>query len=167
VVGAVLAAFVGWQAGAPAPSDRRRALGPAALAGRLAIGSLAYVIVYFVAGFLAFPFLADFYAGRAMPGLGELALVAVFRGSVFTTIAAAIVAWTAMSLRHVALSVGLTLSVLGGVVPLMAPNAFMPTSVRLVHLVEVGVSNVLFGLFVGWLFSRVRDAAASAPAVPA
>jgi len=157
LVGAVLAAFVAWQT-ASSPSDRRRVPGAGGFAARIVGGGLAYVLVYFAAGMAAFPFIADFYAGRAMPGVGELALVQLFRGAAFTAIGAAIVIWTATSRRRTALVVGLTFSILGGVAPLLLPNPFMPAPVRMVHLVEVGVSNFLFGVFVGWLFSRRRAA---------
>jgi hypothetical protein len=37
--------------------------------------------------------------------------------------------------------------------PLLYPNALMPWPVRQVHLVEIGVSNFLFGLLAVWLLS--------------
>lgn len=153
LAGAALAAFVAWQADVPPASGRRSASRPGSFALRLVGAGLAYVVAYFVAGLAAFPFIADFYGGRPMPSAGDLALVQVFRGAAFAAVGAALVAWTPGSRRRVMLSVGLTLSILGGVAPLMVPNTFLPTPVRLVHLVEVGVSNFLFGLFVGWLFS--------------
>jgi hypothetical protein len=169
LVAAVLAGFVSWLTRMPS-SDRGRTFGPAPLAARIAGGSAAYVLVYFAAGLVAIRFLADFYAGRT-PELGTVILVQLFRGAVLSGIAAAIVACTAAApLRSVALTVGLTFSILGGIVPLIPPNAFLPTPVRLVHLVEVGVSNLLYGCFVGWLFVRAaaaHEARGRADLVPA
>ena len=45
---------------------------------------------------------------------------------------------------------GLLLSVLGGVAPLLLPNAYLPDVVRLAHLAEVAVSNFVFGLLAAW-----------------
>ncbi len=39
--------------------------------------------------------------------------------------------------------------VLGGIAPLLLPNPFMPSGIRLAHGFEVGISNFLFGMIVG------------------
>jgi hypothetical protein len=57
--------------------------------------------------------------------------------------------------------------------PLLYPNPYMPWPVRRMHLLEVGLSNALFGAFAGWtLGPRARRrtppvrAARPAPAAP-
>jgi hypothetical protein len=40
--------------------------------------------------------------------------------------------------------------------PLLYPNAFMPWAVRQVHLVEIGTSNLLFGLVAVLLLTRSK-----------
>jgi hypothetical protein len=51
---------------------------------------------------------------------------------------------------------GTALSIFGGL-GLIVPNPFMPDFIRWPHLVEVGVSNFVYGCFVGWLLSRQRS----------
>jgi hypothetical protein len=118
---------------------------------RIGLGALAYVVVYFTAGLTAFPFMADFYAGRSIPNPAYIALIQLFRGLGYVGIALALVRWLPLHRMGTALTVGLTLSILGGIAPLVVPNIYLPTPVRLVHLIEVGVSNFVFAFFVGWL----------------
>lgn len=56
---------------------------------------------------------------------------------------------------------GATLSVLGGG-GLIVPNPYLPDAVRWAHLVEVGVSNFVYGAFIGWLLTSPRATAAVA-----
>ena len=141
-----------WRGGAAGGSaDVTQSMARRPMAGwsmRIGLGALAYVVVYFTAGLTAFPFMADFYAGRPMPSPASIALIQVFRGIGYVGIALALVRWLPLHRMGTALMVGLTLSVIGGIAPLMVPNVYLPTPVRLVHLVEVGVSNFVFGFFV-------------------
>jgi hypothetical protein len=157
LVAVACAVAVAWRLAVPpiSPSHRaRRSMTGWSL--RIGLGALAYVVVYFTAGATAFPFMADFYAGRSMPSPAYVALIQLFRGLGYVGIALALVRWLPLHRMGTALSVGLTLSILGGVAPLVVPNVYLPTPVRLVHLIEVGVSNFLFGFFVGWLLSVPR-----------
>ena len=90
-----------------------------------------------------------------------MVLMQVFRGLGFLAVAWAIVRLTQGTRWQVALRVGLTLSIVGGIAPLIVPNAFLPTVVRYAHIVEVGVSNFLFGLFAGWLLAPPPSSAES------
>lgn len=158
-VAALFAIILDRLAGPPAMkvaiSGPRRS--PAAWATRTAVCDLVYVVLYFAAGVLVWPFVRDFYSSRPLPGTGHVLLMQVFRGLVFTGISLALARFLAWSRGWSALLVGVTLSILGGIAPLMVPNPYMPTAVRLPHLAEVGVSNLLFGLFAGWLLGRVGD----------
>jgi hypothetical protein len=75
----------------------------------------------------------------------------VVRGFVLTGIVVVLVRVVRGSRRKLAVLAGATLSIVGGISPLLLPNPYLPDSVRLVHLAEVGVSNFLFGLPAGWL----------------
>jgi hypothetical protein len=112
---------------------------------RVVACDLAYSIVYLGAGMLAWPFLRDFYASKALPGLGAILGVQAFRGLVFTGLLALLTARVAGRRATVAILAGLTFSILGGIAPLILPNPYLPEAVRRVHLVEVGISNLLFG----------------------
>ena len=114
---------------------------------RLGLTALAYVFFYFAAGLLAWPFLKCFYEGRAMPAVQQVALLQVFRGAAFGLLVWLIAKHEPEGRRPAALSAGLCLSIIGGVAPLLIPgNPYLPDAVRQVHLVEVGISNFLFGL---------------------
>ncbi|HET9315132.1 MAG TPA: hypothetical protein VFQ51_06055 [Vicinamibacteria bacterium] len=134
---------------------------------RLLGGALAYVVFYFAVGMAAIPFIADFYAGRAMPPFPELIAVQLVRGLAFAGVAWLVASFVPGSRLGRAAWAGVTLSVVGGVIPLLAPNAFLPDYVRLVHLAEVGVSNFLFGLVAGLLLTAAGPASARADALAA
>ncbi|KPK57468.1 MAG: hypothetical protein AMK73_10105, partial [Planctomycetes bacterium SM23_32] len=53
-----------------------------------------------------------------------------------------------------ALTTACLLCVLGGVAGLIMPDPFLPDRARLTFLVERGLANLLYGLLVGYLFSR-------------
>lgn len=129
---------------------------------RIAACDLAYVFFYLLAGMIIFPYVHDFYASRQLPALLPLMVMQIFRGLVFVGLSLLVIRRAAGSRREVALVVGLVLSVVGGIVPLLAPNPYIPTYIRWVHGCEVGVSNLLFGCLVGWLLvgsQRSGDAA--------
>lgn len=120
---------------------------------RIAGATAAYVVAYTVAGYLVWPFVSDFYSPRPMPGTQAILMMQVARGLAFTGVVALILARTAAPPRTAALLSGLTLAILGGVAPLLVPNPFMPHEIRMPHLVEVGVSNFLFGVVGALLLS--------------
>lgn len=134
---------------------------------RLAAGAAGYLIAYFVAGILVFPFVSSFYAQRPMPnGLEVIAMQLLIRGPVFVALMLLLVRMSGASRRETILMTGGALSLMGGVAMLMVPNSFIPDAARWAHFVEVVSSNLLFGCFVGWLLTSKRTpSAAVAPAV--
>ena len=52
-----------------------------------------------------------------------------------------------------ALAIGLLFSVVMNA-RLLLPNPYMPEPVRMAHLVETASSNLIFGVFVGWLLTQ-------------
>jgi hypothetical protein len=127
-----------------------RARSAASWLGRIAACDAIYIVLYMGAGMLVWPFVRHFYEGRVPPTL-QVILMQVFRGLVFTGIAFVLARTLALSRVTAAVVVGLTLSLLGGVLPLLVPNPFMPADVRWAHMVEVGVSNFVFGLLAAGL----------------
>ena len=122
---------------------------------RFAALAILYGIVYFAAGAVIYPFVQDFYQHKTLPSGGTtLALQVFVRGPIFVAIGNVVVRLIGATPRLSALAVACTLSGLGGLTALLTPNPLFPDSVRLVHLVEVGVSNFVFGLIVGWVLSR-------------
>jgi hypothetical protein len=153
VVACAFAAFLAWLVRRAAPSVAPPSTGGVPVVG-LALSAVTYVVVYLTAGLAAYPYLADHYAGRVLPSLSEIALVQVFRGLGFAAIGYVLVRTLAVSRLEQCLAFGVVLSLIGGVAPLILPNDYLPLAIRQVHLVEVGISNFVFGVAVGWLLTR-------------
>lgn len=148
---ALVAMLVAGKWSAPAMAPARPNLTP----GRLALVVLAYELLYFGAGNLIFPYVADFYATRRLPPLELILGLQVVRSLLFVAWA-----WPLLRLapRHAPWLLAIGFSVIGGIAPLVVDNPFMPPEVRFVHAIETGTSNFLFGLILGWLL-RPRPAA--------
>jgi hypothetical protein len=61
-----------------------------------------------------------------------------------------------MTTARKALLIGLVFSILGGIAPLIPPNEFMPADIRIGHGFEVGVSNLIYGVILGYLWGVSR-----------
>jgi hypothetical protein len=119
---------------------------------RFAACCVAYVVLYFAAGTIIFSYVQPFYAQLTLPSVGTLILLQLFvRGPLFVALGFLIVRMARATRMEHALMVGTAMSVIGGVVPLIAPNPFLPDYVRWVHMAEVVSSNLVFGGIVGWL----------------
>ncbi|MCR5871073.1 MULTISPECIES: hypothetical protein [unclassified Sphingomonas] len=118
----------------------------------------AYIVLYFTAGTIAWPHLAHFYTPEMLPPQWLVALLQVPRALIFV---AAAWLWLRTGPRAAPLVLGLAFSVIGGIAPLLPENPYMPGDVRLVHAIEVGTSNFLFGIVLAWLIGPVRGAASA------
>jgi hypothetical protein len=146
---------------------------------RLALLAVVYVALYFLAGyFIAYrnPELVAYYDDIDAGSFGAgMARVWERMPWLFALQALRGVMWVALVLPFIfsfrgrpwelPLLVGSAFSV--WVVMLLAPNPYMPESVRLSHLVETGSSNFLFGCLVGVVFARSREPRAGALSRPA
>ena len=115
---------------------------------RIMFVAALYVGVYFTAGFFiawAAHAVRDYYGDGAGISLGPLLGFQFLRGALWGLLAFYMIRSLSGSLITRALIVGATFSVLASA-QLLYPNAFMPWDVRLTHLVEVGVSNFIFGV---------------------
>jgi hypothetical protein len=121
---------------------------PAGLWWRLPAIAVLYVPFYFGAGFLIAwqsATVRSFYGdGLAIDNV-ELALFQIGRGAIWAALAWLAAVSLAGSRPRRALLTGAAFAILMGL-PLLYPNGFMPWPVRSVHLVEIGVSNLLFGI---------------------
>lgn len=176
VMGALVALFAApaavWIHGrfrAPAASGPRPAripTAPGAWARRLAWLAAVYVALYFLAGyFIAYrnPDVVAYY-GDTAAGSFPAALQRIWDRMpwLFALQALRGALWVACVLPFVVsfrgrpwelpLMVGCALSV--WLVMLLAPNPYMPESVRMSHLVETASSNFVFGCIVGASFAR-------------
>ena len=125
--------------------------------GLYAASSLLYLVCYFIAGMIIFPFVRDFYATQTVPSTLEVASLQFFvRGPIFVAICLALMRMVRMSGAAGALAVGLMFTVMTGVAPLILPNALFPDSVRWVHFCEVTSSNFVFAAGVAWLWGKAQ-----------
>jgi len=111
----------------------------------------AYEFLYWGAGALVFPYIADFYAMRRIPPAGLVASLQILRSLIFVG-----AAWPLLKsgLKSAPLVLALVYGIIAGVAPLLPDNPYMPPDIRFYHAIETSVSNTLFGLIVGWLFTR-------------
>ncbi len=110
--------------------------------------SLVYVVIYFGAGaMIAWQGAAvrQYYAQGAHIDMGQLALLQVFRGAIWASVALLLARaltggrWLRAALTGGAFSIFMATQ-------LLYPISFMPWAVRKFHIMEVGSSNFLYGL---------------------
>jgi len=113
----------------------------------------AYEVLYWTAGTLVYPYIAHFYATKTIPPVYEVASLQVVRSLIFFAAGYPLLKG---GLRSAPLVMGLVYGVVGGIAPLLPDNPYMPPDIRFYHGIETSVSNFLFGLIVGYLFTRAR-----------
>ena len=171
LVGYAIAALLWWLIfrGAPvvnAPVEAslpHRSFGQ--ILSRAVLSSACYVFLYYLAGFIIFPYVRDFYATQRIPGAGEIvAMQFLLRGPVFLLVCLLLLRMFRLPHLTGALAVGVAFTVLSGVAPLIVPNPFLPDSVRWVHFCEVTGSNLVFGFLMGWIWGHREQVAHLSPA---
>jgi len=131
---------------------------------RIGAVAVAYVVVYFAAGMLVYPYVKDFYAGRPLPSGSTILVLQTFRGLIY--LAAAIpLLW--LNPRFPRLVLGVAFPLIAGLAPLVADNPLMPAWVRAAHAIEIASSNLLFGIVLAWLIMpRAQNAGESSRVQP-
>lgn len=123
---------------------------------RILTGNVLYFVFYAVAGMIlqaSYPGLMDFYADKIPPLIFIVQTNLFFRGFVFVAIAILIAQTTHLNKWKTGILIGAFFSILGGIAPLLSPNELMPIDIRLAHGFEVGISNFLYGMVLGLLFT--------------
>ena len=124
---------------------------------RVAVGDILYLIFYIAAGVTlinVYPELLKLYNEKSPPPPELIFGTQLIRGFVFLGIAILVSMTVNLSLHKKAVLIGLLFSILGGIAPLILPNAAIPDYIRLGHGFEVGISNFLYGLVLGYLFNK-------------
>lgn len=119
---------------------------------------VAYEVLYWSAGTLIYPYIADFYATKTVPPVYLVAALQVPRSLIFVGVAYPLLK---SGLRGAPVVLALVYGIIGGVAPLLPANPYMPPDIRFYHAIETSASNLLFGLIVGFLFMRTRPAVAA------
>jgi hypothetical protein len=151
--------------GAPVPraTVRPPARGAWGELWRFAACSCLYTVLYFTAGSFAYPFVREFYATQTIPPFAQLvALQLLLRGPVQVGICILLVRMIRLERLPTALAAAAVFALMTAIAPLATPSPFFPDAVRLVHLCEVGISNLGFALVVGWTWAPRRTGAARA-----
>lgn len=115
---------------------------------RIAMISALYAALYFLAGyFIAWrsDTLRAYYGDGVEIDVLALMVFQVFRGILWGLLALVIAHCLTNSISKRALIVGAAFSILASS-QLFYPNTYMPWDVRWVHLIELGVSNFVFGV---------------------
>lgn len=134
---AIIAASGRWRNNGQHPSS------PSLTPLRLVAAAICYAALYLTAGMVVFPFVKEFYATKTLPSLSTVIGLQLIRGSLYVLYAWL---WLRLAPRNAGFVLGVVYAILGGVAPLLVDNPWMPGEVRMPHLIEVGVSNFLFGL---------------------
>lgn len=123
---------------------------------RLFLAALAFPVIYFLAGITILPFVETFYRGL-IPPIAELMLWQLFRGLVFSLGALPLLLSFGAS-RFAACAVfAIVMPIVGGIAPLLLPNAAMPPDVRVVHGAEITASYVVYGALLAFCLYPVRN----------
>jgi hypothetical protein len=124
-------------------------------AWKFALSDLSYIVLYYAAGMIIFPFVRDFYATQQLPPPGTIVVLQLLiRGPIFVVLCLGITRMLGMPRLTGALTVGALFTLLSGVAPLLIPNPYFPDAVRWVHFCEVVSENFVFGAIVAWLWGR-------------
>ena len=156
---AVSAAFAAFLAFAFRPAGAERPL-PSGAAWpawwRIVLAVVTYVVLYFAAGTIVWPYIRAFYEASPMPPFRLVFAVQFARGLALSAIVLLVMRRVTASPVAAVIAAGAALGIVGGVAPLLIANPYLPDAVRYAHMAEVGVSNIVFGLTAGWLLQAPR-----------
>ena len=147
--------------------DSRLVMPNSEWAWKLAVIAVAYVILYFTFGyFIAWrnPAVREYYGGTDEGGfVGQMGRVLrntpwlipfqIVRAMCWAALALPVIRMLKGQWPETALAIGLLFAVVMNA-PLLLPNPYMPEPVRMAHLVETTTSNLIFGVFIGWLLTQ-------------
>jgi hypothetical protein len=122
--------------------------------GKLVVCTVAYCGLSVLAQAVAASRLPDFYARGGMVPWWERAMLYTGRALLLVAFVLPVVKMLKGGRWEAALAVGLLFCILGGLVPLMVPGGTIEDAVRYTFMVTGGTTDLLYGLLVGYLFSR-------------
>ena len=129
--------------------------------------SFLYVVLYITAGLLILPIIRSWYESQGTleqnPAL--LLPLQIVRGAMYVAFVLPLLRSMNVSRRQASLSMAFVVPLVHGVAGLIPPNPFMPDYVRHAHMFEIGWSNFVLGLLIGFLFWK-PPVAAEDPAQP-
>lgn len=142
--------------GSAAPGWESPIRSPQALLWRLVASPALFVVCYFVAGMIIFPFVEEYYVGRVLPDPAAIVSMQVLRSLAIVGAAYPLLR-TLRTRRDAVLVLAVALPVFGVLAPLLPANDLMPGGVRLVHALETLPYYALFGAVVAVWFGPPRS----------
>lgn len=122
-------------------------------AWRFLLADFLYLVLYFVAGTIIYPYIREFYTTQHVPSFMNVAALQFFiRGPMFVLICRGLVRMVGLPRMSGAVVAGVVFAVLSGVAPLLLPNPVFPDVVRWAHLCEVSSENFVLCVFVAWMW---------------
>jgi hypothetical protein len=116
--------------------------------------SLAYMVLYIIAGLLILPTIRPWYEAQgtldANPAL--VFPLQIVRGALFVAFVLPLLRSMRVTRWQASLAMAVMIPLVHGVAVLIPPNPFMPAYVRHAHMIEIGWSNFVLGLLIGFLF---------------
>lgn len=150
------------------PLPRR---GPLSVVLLLLACGVAYAFYYLVFGAITYQFFTRQYYPDAEKLVAPLGLwfwaLQIGRGVLMAAAVAPFIYALRMKRWHAALVVGLLVWIAGGAAPLLVPNAFMVTSQRLIHIVEIFTQNFSLGVTAVLLLRPAAPRVAVSSTLPA
>jgi len=116
--------------------------------------SLAYVGLYIAAGLLILPIIRPWYEtlGTLDTSPALVFPLQIVRGALFVAFVLPLLRSMSVTRRQAAVTMAVMIPLVHGIAALVPPNPFMPDYVRHAHMVEIGWSNFVLGLLIGFLF---------------
>jgi hypothetical protein len=127
---------------------------------RLAASPAVFILCYFVAGLIIYPFVEPYYQGRVMPEPLAIVSMQLLRALAIVGVAYPLLR-TFSRRRDAVLVLALALPVFGVVSPMLPANDAMPAFIRLVHSLEMLPYYTLYGALVAAWFGPPRRRASS------
>jgi hypothetical protein len=123
--------------------------------------SFVYVLLYITAGLLILPLIRSWYEaqGTLEPDPAFFFPFQLARGALFVAFVLPLLRSLIVTRRQASLALAVMIPLVHGVASLIAPNPFMPDHVRYAHMLEIGWSNFVLGLLIGFLFWKPNSTA--------
>lgn len=143
----------------PREGDGRPALRSAPMVVLMvAACGVAYVLYYYVFGGITYQFFTKVYYPHATQEAMKLGVwfpaIQFGRGVLMTLAVVPVIRTLRVSRAQAAIVAGALIWVAGGLSPLLVPNAFMGSTQRFIHIVEIFTQNASLGVTAGYLLRR-------------
>jgi len=155
IVAAVLAALAWGLNLTKVPDCTVEHRSPVSAIALVAVCGVAYVLYYLIFGAITYQFFTKGYYPEAAQVARNLGIwfwaIQIGRGALMTLAVVPAIYTLRMNRWQTAIAMGVLIWVAGGLAPLLVPNAFMGTTQRVIHVVEILTQNASLGITAGWL----------------